>query len=261
MDARTITIALVAVATLGCARVEAGHRGVLFTWFGGTQDEIYAEGVHLVPPWNRMVPYDTRLQDRLETVEILTRNGLSITLELSVRFRPKLDELPTLHREIGAQYYEKIVKPILRSEVRQIVGGYTPEEIYSTKRPEVETGIFDAVKNEIEKKPLFVEAVLIRNVTLPPQLKAAIEDKLQEEQRALKMKYVLERETQEAERKRIEAKGIADFQKIVSAGISHNLLRWKGIEATQSLAESDNAKVVVIGSGPDGLPLILGGGQ
>ena len=259
MKIRGAAIALLAaLVTTGCVRIDAGHRGVLFKWFGGTQDQVFPEGVHVVAPWNRMIPYDIRYQDRLETLDILTSNGLSVGMEVSVRFFVRQEGVPTLHREIGQSYYDKIVKPILRSELREVVGGYTPEQIYSSKRPEVQKAIFDAVKNEIEKKPLVVEAVLIRSVKLPEQLEKAISDKLEEEQRSLKMAFVLERERQEAERKRIEARGVADFQDIVSKGISHNLLRWKGIEATQALASSTNSKVVVIGSGPDGLPLILG---
>jgi regulator of protease activity HflC (stomatin/prohibitin superfamily) len=260
MNARVVVIALVmALVGTGCVRIDSGHRGVLFKWFGGTQDVVFEEGVHIVAPWNRLIPYDVRVQDRVETVEILTSNGLSVSMEVSVRFKPDIDDLPLLHTDIGPSYYDKIVKPIVRSEVRKIVGGYTPEQIYASKRPEVESSIFEAVKGAIEKKPLLVEAVMIRNVELPTQLKDAISDKLEEEQRSLKMAFVLERERQEAERKRIEAKGIADFQEIVSAGISENLLRWKGIEATEDLASSENAKVVVIGGGGDGLPLILGG--
>jgi regulator of protease activity HflC (stomatin/prohibitin superfamily) len=263
MRARGFAIALLAlVVGTGCVRIDAGHRGVLFKWLGGTDmDQSFAEGVHIIAPWNRMIPYDLRLQDSLESVEVLTSNGLSVRIDVSVRFRPDANQLPFLHQELGREYYKKIVQPIVRSEVRRVVGGYTPEEIYSTKRPEVGSKIFESIKREIEVKPLLVDAVLIRNVGLPDQLRKAISEKLEEEQRALKMKYVLIREEQEANRKRIEAQGIADFQKIVSAGISANLLRWKGIEATQALAESTNSKVVVIGSGKDGLPLILGGAQ
>lgn len=259
MRIRSVAIALIAalVAT-GCVRIDSGHRGVLFKWFGGTQDEVFGEGVHIIAPWNKLIPYDIRYQDRMESLDILTSNGLSVGMEVSVRFYPRSEDLPKLHMEIGRSYYDTIVKPILRSRLRSIVGGYTPEEIYASKRPEVQKGIFEAVKNEIEKKPLEVEAVMIRSVKLPTQLEKAISEKLEEEQRSLKMHFVLERERQEAERKRIEARGVADFQNIVAKGISENLLRWKGIEATQALAGSENAKVVVIGAGADGLPLILG---
>jgi regulator of protease activity HflC (stomatin/prohibitin superfamily) len=143
--------------------------------------------------------------------------------------------------------------------VRKVVGQYTPEEVYSTKRDEVADEIFESVLGAMAEKQVILDAIFLRNVALPEKLRTAIEEKLQEEQRAEKMKFTLARERQEADRKRIEAQGIADFQKIVSQGISEELLKWKGIEATQELANSSNAKVVVIGSGESGLPLILGG--
>jgi regulator of protease activity HflC (stomatin/prohibitin superfamily) len=182
-----------------------------------------------------------------------------VGLELSIRFHPIKPELPVLHSTIGPAYYDKIVKPSLRSEARKVVGQYTPEEIYSSKRLEVADGVKDVMIQAIQGKHIVIETVLLRDVALPAKLKVAIEAKLEEEQAALKMKFVLDREGREAERKRIEAQGIADFQRIVAKGISPLLLQWKGIEATEKLAASPNAKVVVIGSGDDGLPLILGG--
>jgi len=250
---------LAAVVFSGCVRVDSGGAGVLWTFMGGTQEATYGEGVHIVAPWNRMYVYDVRTQDRLETLQILTSNGLSVGLELSIRFHPMKEELPLLHQTIGPAYYDKIVKPSLRSEARKVVGEYTPEEIYSSKRLEVADNVRDVMIVAVEGKHIVIETVLLRDVALPAKLKVAIEAKLEEEQAALKMKFVLDREGREAERKRIEAQGIADFQRIVAKGISPLLLQWKGIEATEKLASSPNAKVVVIGSGQDGLPLILGG--
>lgn len=251
--------ALAAALSFGCIRVDSGGAGVKWTWTGGTQPEVYGEGVHIIPPWNRMVVYDVRIQDRLESIKILTSNGLSVQLEVSIRFKPIIDEVARLHATIGPAYYDKILKPIVRSQIREVGGQYIPEEIYSTKRLLIGKEIFTGVESAVEGKHLTLEAILIRDVGLPDKLKRAIEDKLEEEQRAAKMTFVLERERREADRKRIEAKGIADFQKIVSAGITTHLLQWKGIEATEKLASSENAKVVVIGSGKTGLPLILGG--
>ena len=151
-----------------------------------------------------------------------------------------------------------IIKPIVRSTVRETVGQYTPEQIYSSKRDQIQSEIYKRVTQEVEGKHVTIEATLIRNIQLPDKLRQSISEKLQEEQRAEKMSFTLARERQEAERKRIEAQGIADFQKIVSQGLNAQLLQWKGIEATEQLAGSQNAKVVVIGSGKDGLPLILG---
>ncbi len=252
-------LVLVAVVSTGCVRIGSGHQGVLFKLFGGTQQDFYGEGIHRVWPWDTMYIYDVRVQDGPERLSILASNGLSVGLDVSIRFRPKAAELATLHQVIGPNYYAKIIKPTIRSEVRKIVGQFTPEEIYSTKRQEVETSITEGIEQALADKHVDVETILIRNVELPEKLRTAIAEKLEEEQRAEKMVYTLDRERQEARRKAIEAKGIAEFQKIVSQGLTPDLLRWKGIEATESLSKSQNAKVVVIGSGPDGLPLILGG--
>lgn len=254
--------ALVLFAALfatGCVRIGSGHQGVLFKLWGGTQEGLFGEGIHLVWPWDTMYDYDVRVQDGPEKLSILASNGLSVGLDVSIRFRPMGSELPALHKEIGPAYYDKIIKPTIRAEVRKIVGQYTPEQIYSTKRQQVELEIIEGITAALVGRHVNVEAILIRNVELPEKLRTAIEAKLQEEQRAEQMAFILDRERQEAQRKAIEAKGIADFQRIVSEGLTQDLLRWKGIEATESLSTSQNAKVVVIGSGSDGLPLILGG--
>ena len=254
-------LVLFSITTLGCVPVDSGRAGVLWKFLGGTQPEVYGEGVHIVAPWNKMYVYDVRTQDRKEDLHILTNNGLSVGLEASIRYRPMQAELADLHQQIGPGYFEVILAPVIRSEARQVGGRYTPEEIYSTKREAVEVEIFEAVRDAIEGKHVELETILVRDVALPPNIMRAISEKLEEEQKALKMKFTLNRERQEAERKRIEAQGIADFQKVVSKGISDALLRWKGIEATERLATSPNAKVVVIGAGTTGLPLILGGGS
>ena len=254
-------LALVAALMMvGCVRIDSGHAGVLWTMLGGTQvDEIYGEGLQIVAPWNRMYVYSVRRQDVKERLHILASNGLSVDLETSVRFRPDPASLPKLHTEVGPRYYEVILGPILRSEAREVGGRYLPEEIYASKREEVAGAIFDAVKQALDDKDIILEAVLIRDVGLPANIQKAIADKLEEEQKALKMQYVLAREEREAERKKIEARGIAEFQKVVSEGISPALLKWKGIEATHLLATSANTKIIVIGSGEKGLPVILGG--
>ncbi len=260
MRARAIPVLMIlAMATLGCARIDSGRAGILWKFLGGTQPEVYDEGVQIVAPWNRMYVYDIRTQDRKEDLVVLTSNGLSVALEASIRYRPIRAELSKLHTQIGPRYYDVILGPIVRSEARKVGGRYTPEEIYSTKREIVGESIYNEVKKMLEGKHVELEAILVRNVELPTNIKAAISEKLEEEQKALKMVFTLNREEKEADRKRIEAKGIADFQRVVSEGISLKLLRWKGIEATEKIASSPNAKVIVIGSGPDGLPLILGG--
>jgi regulator of protease activity HflC (stomatin/prohibitin superfamily) len=253
-------VAIFLLPAMSCFRtIDSGRAGVVWKLFGGTQEAVYGEGVHVVLPWNRLTRYDVRTQDQKEVLHVLTNNGLSVSLETSIRYRPAREELPRLHAEIGPNYFEVILAPVVRSEARKVGGRYSPEEIYSRKREVVEHEILEEVQRAIEGKHVLLEAILIRDVDLPENIKKAISEKLEEEQKALKMEFTLNRERQEAERKRIEAAGIADFQKIVATGISGELLRWKGIEATEKLAQSANAKVVVIGSGKDGLPLILGG--
>ncbi len=252
-------LTLAALAITGCVRIGPGSQGVLFKLWGGTLSDFIGEGIHFVWPWNTMYVYDVRVQDGPERLTILASNGLSVGLDISIRFQPQGAELPALHQEIGPDYYAKIIKPTIRSEIRKIVGQFTPEEIYSTKRQEVETNIIEEIQGALTGRHVVVEAILIRSVELPERLRIAISEKLEEEQRAEKMAFTLERERQEATRKAIEAQGIADFQRIVAEGLTPDLLRWKGIEATQNLSQSDNAKVVVIGSGSQGLPRILGG--
>jgi regulator of protease activity HflC (stomatin/prohibitin superfamily) len=267
------TVIVIALGCLsGCAKVDAGHGGVLWTAWSGTQEDTYTEGWYFVAPWNKMITYNVRLQDRSEELHVLANNGLSIRLETSVRYRVSLSTLPVLHQKVGQDYYDVLIAPSMRSAARKVVGRYTPEQIYSTKREEVESetlaAVIDNLKNAIAKKlegadlaeqPIEIRAILVRNVDLPEKLKRAINDKLEEEQRSLKMKFTLTRETQEAERKEIEAKGIAKRNQIITASITDRLLSYEGIQATERLAKSANSKTVVIGAGKSGLPLILGG--
>jgi regulator of protease activity HflC (stomatin/prohibitin superfamily) len=255
-----IAFGVLVVSGAGCAKIESGQQGILWTALSGTKDGIYGEGYHVVAPWNKMYIYDVRVQDAKETLHLMSSNGLSIDLETSIRYRPKTGEIVELHRQVGPSYYETILAPSFRSEARQVAGRFSPEEIYSTKREEMERDMLAEVQKAIDGRHVELEAILVRDVQLPEQLKGAIADKLEEEQRALKMQYTLQRETQEAERKRVEAQGIADFQKIITTGLTPELLQWKGIEATQDLAQSQNAKIVVVG-GQDGLPLIFNAGQ
>jgi regulator of protease activity HflC (stomatin/prohibitin superfamily) len=193
-----------------------------------------------------------------EQLVVLSSNGLTIRVDSSLRFRPKMEELYELQTEIGPDYDQKVIGPVVRSEARKVFGRYQPEEIYSTKREEIERQIYDEVLKALEGKHVVVEAILVRDVELPETIKTAIADKLAEEQRAQKMRFTLDRERQEAQRKQIEAEGIAKYQSIVRQGLTQEYLQFKGIEATAQLAESQNAKVVIVGSGKSGLPIILG---
>lgn len=241
--------------------IRSGEAGVLYRKFnGGTVTDIYlSEGFHVKAPWNSVFVYDVRTQEDKQVMDVLSKNGLSIKLDISYRYSPKIEDLGILHKEVGQNYVEKIIIPEIRSSVRKVIGSYDPEELYSSKRDTIQDEIFTATRNNIGRKYLNLDAILIRSVELPPTIKTAIENKLKQEQESKEYEFRLEKETKEAERKRIEAQGIKDFQDIVSEGISDKLLKWKGIEATLELAKSTNSKVVVIGQGDDGLPLILGG--
>lgn len=240
--------------------LDAGERGVLFKPYtsGLDKDNIYGEGFHVIAPWNKMYRYNVREQQREEAMDVLDKSGLSVSMDVTVRFNPKFDEIGYLYEQFGVNYINVLVTPEVRSSVRQVAGRYTAEEIYSTKRAEVEQAIISETRNVLGKNYIEMKALLIRSINLPQQIKGAIESKLQQEQESLAYKYKLTKETAEAERRRIEADGIATYNKIINASLTDRILKQRGIEATIALAESPNAKVIVIGSGKDGLPLILG---
>jgi regulator of protease activity HflC (stomatin/prohibitin superfamily) len=250
-------LALVLLATApACVTVDAGQRGVWWRSSGGTDLTPVAEGWYYVPPLASLTTYDIRSQQRNEQLIVISSNGLSLGLDTTIRFRLDPEGVAMLHQETGPNYYDVILGPVLRSQARRVVGRYTPEEIYSTKRELIEREMREAVDKAIAGKHIVLEAILVRNVALPELIQRAIIDKLSEEQSALKMKFVLERAQQEAERKRIEAQGVAAFQEIVSAKISEALLRWKQLEAIEHLAQSPNAKVVMLNGGKE-TPLVI----
>jgi regulator of protease activity HflC (stomatin/prohibitin superfamily) len=240
--------------------VQPGERAIIFRPFGNGLDKehIYVPGFHVVAPWNDLIIYDVKEQQREETMDVLDKNGLSINVDVSVRFNPIYDKIGTLHEVFGTRYIDQLIVPEVRSMVRQVAGRYTAEEIYSTKRSEVEQAIIDETKIILEKNNIDMRALLIRSINLPDQIRVAIENKLKTEQEALAYQFRLTREESEAERKRIEAEGIAKFNQIINSSLTDKILKQRGIEATLELSKSSNAKVVVVGNGKDGLPLILG---
>jgi len=241
-----------------CPVVQSGHRGIVFETLGsGTSKKLLTEGMHVMPIWNSVIPYDLRVREFKETLHILSNNGLTLKVDASVRFRPEADKIWELQTTIGPNYADILVAPVVRSEARKVFGRYAPEEIYSTKREEIERSIYDEVKKALENRPVVVEAILVRDVELPAQIQQAIGDKLAEEQRSQKMKFTLDKERQEAQRKQIEAEGINKYQGIVRQGLTAEYLQYKGIEATQKLAESQNTKVIIVGGGKGGLPLVF----
>jgi regulator of protease activity HflC (stomatin/prohibitin superfamily) len=240
--------------------VEAGERGVIFKPYtsGLDKDNIYGEGFHIIAPWNDMYIYNVREQQRDETMDVLDKNGLSVNVDVTVRFNPSYQKIGFLHEQFGVNYINVLVVPEVRSSVRQVAGRYTAEEIYSTKRAEVEQSIITETREVLGENFIDMRALLIRSINLPAQIKSAIESKLQQEQEALAYEFRLKKEESEAERRRIEAEGIANYNRIINASLTDKILQQRGIEATIDLATSPNSKVVVIGSGKDGLPLILG---
>ncbi|MEM9846329.1 MAG: prohibitin family protein [Bacteroidota bacterium] len=239
--------------------IEAGERGVLFKRFSGGLDKenIYKPGFHVIAPWNEMYQYDVRESQLEEGMQVLSSNGLNISVDVTIRFHPSYEGIGDLHEKFGEGYRESLVRPEVRSAVREVVGRFTPEELYSTKRDQVQTMIQEDLEKIMERNYLVLKAVLIRDIELPDKVKMAIEDKLEAEQSALKYEFILNQERKEAERKIIEAEAKAEANRILNASLSNNILRDKGIEATLELAKSPNSKVVVVGGEGDGLPLIL----
>jgi regulator of protease activity HflC (stomatin/prohibitin superfamily) len=241
--------------------LEPGERGVIFKPYstGLDKENIYGEGFHIIAPWNDMLIYNVRETQRDEPMDVLDKSGLSISMDITVRFNPIYNEIGFLHEQFGLPFINVLVIPEVRSTVRQVAGRYTAEEIYSTKRAEVELAIIEETREVLGENYIEMKALLIRSINLPDQIEGAIQNKLQQEQESLAYEYRLTKETAEAERRRIEADGIAAYNKIINASLTDQILKQRGIEATTALAESPNAKVIVIGSGKDGLPLILGG--
>lgn len=240
--------------------IPEGHGGVLFEQFGGgvVTDHTYGEGFHFLAPWNRMILYNARIQQKEETMTSLSSNGLEIKVDVSVWFKPEFKNLGNIHAKIGPDYIQSIVIPGIRDAARSVVGRYTPEEIYSKKRESIKDEIYSELSVLLAAKFVILDKVLIRSVILPATIKTAIESKLNQEQLALEYEFKLERAQKEAERMSIEAEGKAAAFRIISASLTDKILREKGIEATLELAKSANSKVVVIGGSGDGLPLILG---
>lgn len=240
--------------------IPPGKKGVMFKRFAGgiNKDKIYSQGFHVVAPWNDLIVYDVRINEGFEKMEVLSKNGLSIQVELSYRYNPLADKIGYLHDEIGNDYLERILKPEIRSATREVIGKYLPEELYSTQREAIQDEIFQRTSNAISKKYVNLDAVLIRSVELPSKLKDAIELKLETEQEAFQYEFRLDKERKEAERKIIEATAKAESNRILSQSLTDKILTEKGIEATLELAKSPNSKVVIVGGGDGGMPIILG---
>jgi regulator of protease activity HflC (stomatin/prohibitin superfamily) len=258
---RLVVVAVVLIVLLAGNPIKvipAGHVGVK-DFFGSVSPNVLPPGVRFVFPFTRVVKMSIKTQEVKETAEVPSKEGLIMDLEGSLLFRLDPEKAANLYKTVGQDYQEIAVHPQIRSAIREITASYEAKVLYSAERERIAKETLELFRKLAGDRGIVAEAVLLRKIGLPAIVANAIQEKLRREQEAEQMKFVLQKEQQEAERKRIEAQGIADFQKIVAAGISPQLLEWKGIEATEKLAMSQNSKVVVIGSGKNGLPLILGG--
>ncbi len=238
--------------------IPAGHVG-LKDFFGKVSDKTLPAGLHLVNPFLSIHKMTIRTQEITEEANVPSKEGLSVHLDVSLLFSLNPDKAAQVYKTIGPDYIRVVIVPQLRSVIRGVTASYEAKALYTAERESISNEMYTHLQPVLLERGMTVEKVLLRSATLPAILATAIEKKLEAEQQSEQMKFVLNKETQEADRKRIEAQGIADFQKIVTTGLTDAFLRWKGIEATSKLADSQNSKVVVIGSGKDGLPIILGG--
>jgi regulator of protease activity HflC (stomatin/prohibitin superfamily) len=238
--------------------IPAGHVGVK-DLFGIVSSDVLGPGVHLVFPMTRVIKMSVQTQELKEAAEVPSQEGLIMELEASLLYRLDPDKADDMYKSTGRNYQTIAVEPQIRSAIREVTASYDAKALYSSEREKIAHEIFEGFAKITRERGIIAEAVLLRKIGLPSIVANAIQEKLRREQEAEQMKFVLQKEEQEAERKRIEARGIADFQKIVASGISPQLLEWKGIEATEKLALSQNSKIVVIGNPKSGLPIILGG--
>ncbi|PYL80304.1 MAG: membrane protease subunit, stomatin/prohibitin [Verrucomicrobia bacterium] len=238
--------------------VPAGHVGVL-DLFGNVRPEALPSGLHFVNPLARVHRMSVQTHEVKETMDTPSSEGLIVHLDVSILYHLDPAKATDVYRTIGRDYETVLVKPNVRSAVREVTSSYQAKALYSPEREKMSSEINQHIIAAVEPRGMVIERMLLRDVALPLRLQQAIQEKLSAEQEAARMQFVLLKEKQEAERKKIEAEGISSFQKIVAEGINDNLLKWKGIEATKELALSHNSKVVIIGSGKEGLPVILGG--
>jgi regulator of protease activity HflC (stomatin/prohibitin superfamily) len=256
-----VVIVLVILISKSAITIGSGEAGVLYRTFSGgvvTDEPPLGEGFHIVAPWNKVYVYEVRQQEVFEKMQVLSSNGLEIKLDASAWFEPKREFLGKLHQEKGEAYVQRVLLPTIRSAARSVVGRYTPEQLYSSKRDAIQVEIYEETHKIVDEQYIQLNQILIRDVTLPATIKEAIERKLKQEQESLEYEFRLVTAKKEAEKVTIEAQGKADANRILSASLTDKILQDKGIDATLELAKSPNSKVVIVGSGDSGLPLILG---
>ena len=256
--ARVVGAMAAALAILSCLTVvPAGHVGVV-DFFGRVSARTLKAGINLTNPLARIVSMSVRTKEVKEVMDVPSKEGLSVQLEVSVLHHLDPEKAAEVYRTVGERYEPVLLEPHFRSVSRGVTAGFEAKALYTSERELLAGQIEESLRRLVEPRGIVIESTPLRRVGLPERLSQSIEEKLRAEQESQRMEFVLAKERQESERKRIEAQGIADFQNIVTRGISDQLLRWKGIEATERLATSQNSKIVVVGAGKDGLPLILG---
>jgi regulator of protease activity HflC (stomatin/prohibitin superfamily) len=261
LPAIIIVIVLIILLAKSAVTIGAGEAGVLYKTFDNgvvTDEPPLGEGFHVIAPWNKVIIYEVRQLELFEQMKVLSSNGLEIQIDASAWYLPVYNDLGNLHQTLGENYLQRVIQPAIRSAARSVVGRYTPEQLYSSKRDAIQDEIFLETKTILEKQYVQLNEVLVRDVTLPATIKDAIERKLKQEQESLEYEFRLVTAAKEAEKVIIEAQGKADANRILSASLTDKILQDKGIDATLKLAESPNSKVIVIGSGDSGLPIILG---
>ena len=258
---------LVGVLVASIVQIDAGHVGVK-KLYGQVQPDVLYSGLHMINPLLDVETIEIRTQNYTmsgvhnegeklgdDAIRVLSGDGLEVTIDLTVLFRVIPESAPRLFKQTGLDYKDKIVRPISRTKIRDNAVYYDAVSLYSTKRDEFQTRIYKSIDEEFTKRGLLLENLLIRNIALPTSVKNAIESKINAEQEAQKMQFVLQKERQEADRKRVEAQGISDYQRIISENLSDKQLQYEQIKAMKELAASDNAKIIVLGKGT--VPMIL----
>jgi regulator of protease activity HflC (stomatin/prohibitin superfamily) len=253
-----IVLGVVLLGSCSLTTIDTGHVGVL-TLFGQVTREQLPEGMHIINPLKAVTKLSIRTQESKEIAEVPSSEGLLIHLEASLLYRLEPAQATDVYQKIGRDYMDVVVSPNFRSVMRTVTAAHTASALYSDARESVAQQMLVEMRRIMQPRGIMIENVLLRDIKLPATLKSSIEAKQQADQDAQRMNFVLQKERQEAERKRIEAQGISDFQRIVTVGISQQLLEWKGIEATIEIAKSPNTKVVVIGNPKNGLPVIFSG--
>jgi prohibitin 1 len=256
-----VAIILIVLLSKSAITIDSGEAGVLYKTFDNgvvTDQPPLGEGFHIVAPWNKVIVYEVRQQELFEKMKVLSSNGLEIQIDGSAWYEPVYNDLGNLHQSLGENYLGRVIQPAIRSAARSVVGRYTPEQLYSSKRDAIQDEIFVETKKILAKQYIQLNEFLVRDVTLPGTIKEAIERKLKQEQESLEYEFRLVTAAKEAEKVIIEAEGKAESNRILSASLTDKILQDKGIDATIKLSESPNTKIIVIGSGDSGLPLILG---